>query len=66
MESKQYRHWLTPPDNDERVIEIQKELAAMLGVPVTKVSKSGVTLRYLLDTHDIAKGLGIQAEIRNV
>ena len=57
---KEYVPWQTPRQNDERVQAIRERLAAQRGVPVTKVSKSGDVLAYLLDMTEAAELLNIQ------
>ena len=57
---KEYVSWQTPRQNDERVRAIRERLAAQRGVPVTKVSKSGDVLAYLLDMTEAAELLNIQ------
>ena len=57
---KEYVPWQTPRQNDERVQAIRERLAAQRGVPVTKVSKSGDVLAYLLDMTEAAEALNIQ------
>ena len=57
---REYVPWQTPRQNDERVQVIRERLAAQRGVPVTKVSKSGDVLAYLLDMTDAAEALNIQ------
>lgn len=57
---KGYVPWQTPRQNDERVQAIRERLAAQRGVPVTKVSKSGDVLAYLLDMTEAAEALNIQ------
>lgn len=59
-QAKKYVHWLTPDKNDERVQAIRERLAAQRGVPVTKISKSGDVLAYLLDMTEAAELLNIQ------
>lgn len=57
---REYVPWQTPRQNDERVQVIRERLAAQRGVPVTKVSKSGDVLAYLLDMTEAAELLNIQ------
>lgn len=57
---KKYVPWQTPKENDARVQAIRERLAARRGVPVTKVSKSGDVLAYLLDMTEAAELLNIQ------
>ncbi len=57
---REYVPWQTPRQNDERVQAIRERLAAQRGVPVTKVSKSGDVLAYLLDMTEAAELLNIQ------
>jgi len=57
---KEYVPWQTPKENDARVQAIRERLAARRGVPVTKVSKSGDVLAYLLDMTEAAELLNIQ------
>ncbi len=58
--TKTYVPWQTPRENDERVQAIRERLAARRGVPVTKISKSGDVLAYLLDMTEAAEALNIQ------
>ena len=58
--TKEYVPWQTPRQNDERVQAIRERLAVRRGVPVTKVSKSGDVLAYLLDMTEAAEALNIQ------
>jgi len=58
--TKEYVPWQTPRHNDERVQAIRERLAARRDVPVTKISKSGDVLAYLLDMTDAAEALNIQ------
>jgi predicted O-methyltransferase YrrM len=58
--TKEYVPWQTPRQNDDRVQAIRERLAAQRGVPVTKVSKSGDVLAYLLDMTEAAELLNIQ------
>ena len=57
---REYVPWQTPRQNDERVQAKKEMLAARLGLPVTKISKSGDVLAYLLDCADTVEALGIQ------
>ena len=57
---KTYVPWQVPGTNDERVQAIRERLAAQRGVPVTKVSKSGDVLAYLLDMTEAAEALNVQ------
>ena len=52
---KEYVPWQTPRQNDVRVQAIRERLAAQRGVPVTKISKSGDVLAYLLDIAEAAE-----------
>lgn len=52
-----------PGDVNTRLLEKRSELARLLGVRETKVSVSGDTLRYLLDTTALAESMGIQGEL---
>ena len=53
--TKEYVPWQTPRQNDVRVQAIRERLAAQRGVPVTKISKSGDVLAYLLDIAEAAE-----------
>jgi len=53
--TREYVPWQTPRQNDVRVQAIRERLAAQRGVPVTKISKSGDVLAYLLDIAEAAE-----------
>ena len=59
MNNKTYFQWQVPEPNETRVRAIQERLAARRGVPVTKVSKSGDVLAYLLDMTEAAEALNV-------
>lgn len=60
MNEKNYVAALLPGDVDARLLAIRTMLAERAGVPETKVSKTGDTLRYVLDMADAAEKLGIR------
>ena len=60
MNEKNYVSALLPGDVDERLLVFRRMLAERQGLPETKVSKTGDTLRYVLDMADIAEALGVQ------
>ncbi len=53
-----------PADVHRRVVERQRRIAAMRGVELTKVTRSGDALRWALDLADAAEALNIQPAVQ--
>lgn len=62
MNQKLYVPYQTPGDVDERILAFQERLARQRGLPLTKVSKSGDVMRYVLDLAELAESMGIQPQ----
>jgi hypothetical protein len=57
---KIYVPYQVPPDVDQRVTELQRQLAAARGVEQHRVSKSGDVLRHLFAIADAAEQMNIK------
>ena len=62
MEQNEFVVYRVPADVHRRVVERQQRIAAMRGVELTKVTRSGDALRWALDLADAAEALNIQPE----
>ena len=59
-QSSEFFVYKVPADVHQRVLARQQQIAAMRGVELTKVTRAGDALRYVLDMADSAEALGVK------
>lgn len=59
-QSSEFFVYKVPADVHRRVLARQEQIAAMRGVELTKVTRAGDALRFVLDMADSAELLGIK------
>ena len=59
-QSSEFFVYKVPADVHQRVLARQQQIAAMRGVELTKVTRAGDALRYVLDMAEAAEALGVK------
>lgn len=64
MEQNEFVVYRVPADVHQRIVERQRQIAAMRGVELTKVTRSGDALRYVLALADAADALNVKPAVQ--